>query len=433
MAVAVIVTGCSSVRDQRPAADERKLKALDRGIYDLPPAGSSEVAATSEEQLVALALRNNTLFQATLADLGLAWGDRVMAGMLPNPTITMLLPTGPKPLEFTARMPLEFLWLRPKRVAVAELEYERTVHRLAQSGLDLIRDVRVAYADLALAGRRLRFAEEMREIQGDVSRLAASRLRAGDIGELEANTVKAETSRAVELVIRLRGEEAIARERLRYLAGVPALRLPSQIEPPSLPTWAEKLSADEWAAEAVLARPDLQAAELGLKSAAKGIGLAKAELFALGAGLNAKDVDHIFRAGPVVDFPLPIFNQNQGGISLAKARVERAVRNWAALRDRITNEVREAHLRLDLAGRSAAQWREQVLPPVKAAAQQAQGAFKAGNVSYLAVLEANRGLLDARLQSAVANAAAYRAAAELERSVGARLATAKTNSSPDHP
>ncbi len=431
--VTVVLAGCSSVPEGRPVADERRLKALEPGAYHPAVANTNDAAATSEDRLVGLALRNNTLFQATLADLGLAWGDRVQAAMLPNPTITMLLPTGPKPLELTARMPLEFLWLRPKRVAVAELEYERTVHRLTQSGLDLIRDVRVAHTDLALAGRRLRLAEQVREIQEGMAHLADSRLRAGDIGELEANTVKAEAARAGELVTRLRGEETVARERLRFLAGIGKLQLPEQVDLLPLPNWLDGRSADEWAAEAMEVRPDVRAAELGLKSAAKGIGLAKAEVFALGAGLNAKDVDHIFRVGPAIDIPLPVFNQNQGGITLAKARVERASRNWLALRDRITNEVREAHLRLDLSRKSAAQWTDQILPPVEAAARQAQSAFKAGNVSYLSVLEANRSLLDSRTQSAIATAAAYRAAAELERCIGARAARATTNSFPRQP
>ncbi len=100
----------------------------------------------SEDELVSLALWNNAAFRATLADLGLFRADLVQAGMLPNPTFSMLVPWGAKPLELTLRYPLEIFWLRPQRVELAQLDVEQTSQRLVQTGLDLIRDVRIAYA-----------------------------------------------------------------------------------------------------------------------------------------------------------------------------------------------------------------------------------------------------------------------------------------------
>jgi cobalt-zinc-cadmium efflux system outer membrane protein len=415
------LTGCIATDGRRrPVDDELKLRGAVSPATRPAERGPSLEDRISEEDAVTLALRNNAAFQALLADLGLAWGDRVQAGMLPNPTLSMLLPTGPKALELTARLPLEFLWLRPKRVAMTELEYDRTVQRLTQSGLDLVRDVRLAFADLVLADRRIRLAGESLRLQEAIANIAEARLRAGDIGELEVTGAKVDVLRTQELLARLGLEKQISGERLRNLAGMVGRNWPERMEVPP-PETVPLRSADEWVEDALNARPDLRAAELVITIAAKGVGLARAEVFTLGAGVNAKDVDRVFRAGPAVDFNLPLFNWNEGGKEMAKARLEKAMRNTAALRDRITLEVREAHLRLAQARGSAAQWTERILPPLEVAVRQAEQAFSAGDISYLQVLEHTRRLFEAQIQGAMVEADVHRAAAELERCVALRL------------
>lgn len=147
------------------------------------PASVSFDDGLSEDEAVTLALWNNAAFQETLADLGLSRADLVQAGMLPNPTLSMLFPVGAKPFELTAKYPLEAFWLRPRRVAAAKLDYERTAHRLVQSGLDLIRDVRLACADLGLANQRLVLAETTEKL----NRAIAEQARRDSAPEKRAN------------------------------------------------------------------------------------------------------------------------------------------------------------------------------------------------------------------------------------------------------
>ena len=110
----------------------------------------------------------------TLADLGLSRADLVQAGMLPNPTFSMLIPVGAKPLELTVRYPFEFPLAAPRRVAAAKLDYERTAQRLVQSGLDLIRDVRLAFAELTLADERVKLAAETLSLNTRIAELAGA-------------------------------------------------------------------------------------------------------------------------------------------------------------------------------------------------------------------------------------------------------------------
>ena len=107
---------------------------LDAATNQLP-AGIEMADGIDADEAVALALWNNPLFQENLSKLGLARGDLAQAGLLANPTLSVLFPLGPKQLEFTATFPLEALWLRPRRVAIARLEAERVANGLVQNGL----------------------------------------------------------------------------------------------------------------------------------------------------------------------------------------------------------------------------------------------------------------------------------------------------------
>ncbi len=397
------------------------------------PAGVALDDGLSEAEAVVLAVWNNAAFRETLAELGLAHADLVQAGMLPNPTLSLLVPVGAKPLDLTVRYPFEVLWQRPRRVAAAKLDYERTAERLGQAALDLVRDARVAFAEVALAQNRLRWAQESVRDSGRIAELTQARLRAGDVSPLESSQAESDVGQAREQVLRLRQEALISGERLRHLLGLGLSRWPEHFEASPGATRARP-SAEICVTNALATRPDLRAAELGLEAAGKRIGLARLETFTLAAGVNAKDIGtptgNEFLAGPALDFALPILNQNQGGVALAKARFEQAARRYYNVRDRIVLEVREAHARLELAQASQEQWRQNILPPLEAAVRQAEQSFSAGNVSQLFVAETHRRWTEAEFRAAAVEAEFRRAAAELARSVGQDLAATTTSTPP---
>lgn len=388
------------------------------GAFSLPPGVALDDGLT-ESEAVSIALWNNAAFLEGLADLGLSRADLVQAGMFPNPTLSMLVPWGAKGLELTAKYPLEALWLQPKRVAMAKANYEQTTQRLTQTALDLIRDVKVSFADVALAKERVRSAEQTVTLTANIGKLSKARLDAGDASELEAGTARVEAMQAEELVARARHDERAASERLRALLGMGLQPFPGKIVNPE----PFRLVMDETllVTNALAARPDLRAAELGIEATGQRIGLARLEAFTLAAGVNAKDVNKEFLAGPTVDLAVPIVNQNQGGIALAKANFEKASRHYYTVRDKVVLEVRESHTRAAQARESLDRWEQQILPPLEQAVQQAQKAYEAGDASLLPVLDNTRRLEDARAKAAGARADLHRAAAELERSVGGRL------------
>ena len=384
------------------------------------PEGVDVLDGLDEEEAVRTALWNNAQFLEALSDLGLTRADVVAAEMIPNPTLSVLVPVGAKPFELVARYPLELLWLRPKRVALARMEHERNSERLVQVALDLIRDVRVGFAEVVLAHQQTALNGSLADLMKESATLAGSLTRAGEASEVESMVARNESHQAVERADRMRFDEAALRERLHLLLGLGMVPMPDLRlgDPPislELPEPAEVLAL------ALTNRPDLRASELAVEAAGRRIGLARNEALQLAATVSSKEVNGELMTGPGLDVTLPIFNRNEGPVAQAKARFEKASWQWVTNRNRIVLEVREACLRWEQAERSVDRWRREILPPLEEAVRQAESAFSAGNVGRQPILQNRRRLLEARIRSEMALADRRRAAAELERSVGRRV------------
>ncbi|MBL8955692.1 MAG: TolC family protein [Myxococcaceae bacterium] len=361
---------------------------------------------------------NNAQFQTDLTQLGFARADLAEAGIIRNPLFTVLLPLGPKQLELTALIPIEALWQRPHRVAAAKVEVERVASNLVQTGLDLVRNVKVAWAEAVLARHRIELARKSSDLRTRIASIADARLTAGDISQLELLTVRVEKRRAEHDVRRLELEAVAANERLGTLLGLitPAGLKLSELGEPARD--ADDLDAE--LRESLGLRPDLRAAELSIEATHARASAALAATFpqtnlvadANGAGLQG------FEIGPGLQLELPLFNQNQGQRARADADYERAIWAYVAARQRVLLEVRQAHGRHAVAKQQLELLRAEVLSELGAAVSRAEKAFGGGEVSLLFVLDITRQQLDAWLREAELVAELRRAGAELDRSIG---------------
>jgi cobalt-zinc-cadmium efflux system outer membrane protein len=373
----------------------------------------------SEDEAVALALWNDADFQADLARLGFAKADLADAGLLPNPVFSLLFPIGPKQLELAASWALGWIWQRPHRIAVAELDATRLADELVQHGLDLVRDVRVAHADAIFAERVLELAKEAAVTWKSIAKLADKKLNAGAASRLEVGTAAADARMAQAEADRLAHDLAAAQVRLRVLTGLAehpsALRLIPSVPSP-IPDDLELLVHT-----ALAARPDLRAAEIAIEAAGERAGWEKSKVFGLIASLDANGSGKEgFEIGPGLALEIPIFNQNQAGRSRAEAELQRASWQYVAVRRRISGEVGVARARLLEAQGALQVWPDQVLAPLEENLRLATSAYSAGGEPYVVVLEATRRLTAARRQEAELRAQVQRAAAELLRSIGGK-------------
>jgi cobalt-zinc-cadmium efflux system outer membrane protein len=420
--------GCATaVDDQRPFVSNA---IQERVAIGLPPVSDQEGFqmlkdvslddGLSEDEAIAIALWNNAQFQADLAQLGLAKADLQEAGMIKNPALSLLFPVGPKQMEWTLSLPIDLLWQRPLRVAYAELNADQVAQNMVRHGLGLVKDVLTSYADLIEAQDRVRILQEETTIHKEIVAITESRLRAGDISEMEAIAIRLAAAQAEEELIRSANETVIKKIRLKTLLGMVSDHQDIETAPEDI-TFRQPLSEAELLRVAYAARPDMRAAELAIEAAGKSLSWERSKIWNLTASLDANEEgSEGSEMGPGIQTELPLFYWNEGGRTRAKAEMDQAVKGYLATRHQIARDVREAYHNYLSADEVLTLLRRQIIPDASKASDKAEKTYLLGDISYLAFLDFKQQLLDARLREAEAAASIRRAEAQLRYSVGFR-------------
>jgi outer membrane protein, heavy metal efflux system len=185
----------------------------------------------------------------------------------------------------------------------------------------------------------------------------------------------------------------------------------------------ESLSLEALLNEALAMRPDLRATEIGIEAAGERAGLAQNQFMNLDAIYDANGSgSRGFESGPGLRFTVPIFNGNKGGIAIAEAQWQQAVRRYVTVRDQVTLDVRNAHTQVLQASENLATLQNEILPTLREAGELARRNYENGGTPYFLVLQTTGQYLDARLRELQLAADLRRAMAELDRSVGRKVA-----------
>jgi cobalt-zinc-cadmium efflux system outer membrane protein len=379
----------------------------------------------SMDEAVATALWTNAQFQADLLQLGLAQADLIQAGMISNPAFSYLFPWGPKQLEATLSLPIEALWQRPYRVAMAKLSAEQVAENLVQNGLKLVLDVRTAYADLVLAQQLAVIAREEATLQQDVLAIAESRLKAGDTSELETIAIRMEATLAEENAIKLEQQADVALLHLTKLLGLILQNVELELTTDAF-NMNNTYSRDMLLDNAYAARPDLRAAELAIESAGKKLGWQRSQIFNFTAVLDANGQgSEGFEMGPGFKLDLPLFNWNKGGRARAAVELEQAAKLYLAKKEEITHDVLAALSTYQAAQDVLSLHRTHTLSDVLETLKNAEKAYLLGELSYLEFIVFKRQVLNARVRDAEAVAQALKAQAQLFHAIGFSLSSPK--------
>ncbi len=387
------------------------------GEFDVPE-GVSLADGLTESEAVALALWNNAAFQANLAALGFSRADLLRAGLLRNPVLSVLFGRGSKQMEMTLAWPIDELWLRPRRIVAARLDAERIARGLVQSGLDQIRDTRIAYADAVQARDEAALEDERALVAERIAAIERRRLETGDSSALEADVSRMDAVQADQFrrSAALRSETAQARLRAALGLASNDETLELQVEPLA----ADDLGAIEPMVEAALAaRPDLRAAESVVEAAGRRLGLERASIGQWIGLLDANNPASSDReTGPGLQWEIPIFNANRHGVARAKAEIEQASWRYVGLRQEIEREVREAAGRLGDAREAEREWNDVIVPGLDALSCRTARAVDAGEQAGSALWQSKLRLVEARLAATAAAAATRRARAQWVRAIG---------------
>ncbi len=374
-----------------------------------PPAAdrSGRLIVASPEQAVSLALTRAPILRSAEAGRQAARGDRVTAGLRPNPDVSFNAENvggsgsyrGIASLETTYALSqrIETGGKRQARIAAADRAVALTGLDAEALRLDLAREAHRAMAGAVAAGRAAEIARERVRLADEVLRATRARVEAGREAFPQQRRAEVARETAAVFLERSEREAAVALRTLSVVLATPEIEVL-----PARSAWFDDPGPRPDPARAAPAPPgqldrarldaliDQRRAELDLqrRNAIPDV--------TLGAGLRRyreAGGDTAFVLG--LSVPLPVFDRNQGNILRAGAELTRAEAEAEHGRLYLDAALADAERRLDQAWRAADSLRRIVLPAAAEAAAAAREGYAAGKFSLLEVLDAQRALSDA--------------------------------------
>lgn len=377
----VFLGGCTTVRlnagfsDVSALVGERgSLKIFWNNGTDLDKEVATKLGSLLTDKLtvddaVQIALLNNRELQAVYSDLGVAQADLVQAGLLNNPIFDVAvkwpIPGGGKPdLELAAVMNFLDIFYLPlrKRVAVARFEEAKT--RVSGSVLDFAARVRTAFFLHQANEQMLDLRQTIAQALSASFEVTRRLHEAGNITDLDFARERALLEagklalRSTEVAVRQ------SREGLNILMGLWGKQTEWQVDE-RLPEIPQQPNQTEDIERIALQRSvDLLNARQRLVSAGEQFGLTKATALIPESHMGAlgERTDGAWEIGPVLEFPIPLFDQGQARAGRAAAELRRAQQEYYALAVRIRATARSLRDRAQGARDLALYYRDIVLP-----------------------------------------------------------------------
>ncbi|MGE0129197.1 MAG: TolC family protein [Blastocatellales bacterium] len=433
-------------QDQRPIseADSSSLNVQLTSRQFISPTGF-----TAEKLAEEAFARSRELLAARQA-LEIAKGRLLQAGLRPNPTLDVEQTTdalmgrqGEGNTTYGVTQVFELGGKRGKRVAVAQLEYDRTVAEVRVLERQIAAEIRAAYAQALAATRQLDIAERLIALDQELARVTEARLREGDVAPLDLNLVRVEVDRLRAQSVQSRADLVAQLVTLRTLAGfdpTESLTLAPALEhPPSL-----ELTIAAATEIALRERADLQAARIAEELGDARIGLAVSQRTPnLAASVRysrsrsvfdntpvgtLNDVDHLLTAG--VSIEIPIRNRNQGEIAAAVGEKAQAKYRREFVEVIVKRDVALAFNRYAAAAQSLGIYGGQVLPRAEENLKTIRAAYGFGEMPVMDVIAEQRRLIENQTQYSAALRDYYTSLAELERALGKPLPASAFSSRP---
>ena len=408
VAALTALAGCSvaPLRDATNATAAR-IEASSAVKAEWPPSGDSAGAEPEFAEPLTLAVALETAFarnpeiRREYAQLGIAHGDLRDAARISNPTLSLawLSPSGGGPDQTTQGITASFadLLLLPAKRRLSAAEFRRVELAVGGALVTLARDVEAAwYAEVGaqqIAAMRAAVADASAQ-EGE---LAKRYFDAGNITRLQLDRQVAAAARAHVDALRARSDAAESRARLANLLGLKEASAWRTVEHLDAPP-SEALSADSLTEGALAGRLDLASAkeQVALLEDALKVTSHWRLLGSLEAGYEReRELDGTKISGPTLALELPIFNQGQGAVARAEARLLDAHASADGLALSVRNDVSAGVKRLALARDVTERYRTEWLPAADSAVQRQQEQFNYMLVGAFELIQAKRDQYDA--------------------------------------
>jgi len=406
--------------------------AFSQGLPPGPAVGErapQSAAAAAAEPLslakaIELALEGNPEVAAAKRQWEATEGQVLQGRSRPNPELAYSLEdtrSKTRTQSWQLNLPVELGGKRAARTKAAEKTREQAQAQLAELQATVRANVAAAYFDVLTAQERLVLARDSAALAKSSTDTVSKRVAAGKVSPVEESKARvAEAGVRVELA-QAASEQRNALSRLFALLGridAPYTVLEGKAENlPSVPSLADLQPLISSAPGVVLAR-----IEVDRRKALTALEQSKRVpdvTVSVGMQRSNETQRNVLLFG--VSVPLPVFDRNQGNLLEALKLEDKARDELQGASVRLHSEVAQARERLSTITAEVQSLQQDVLPGAKSAYDAATIGFENGKFNFLEVLDAQRTYFTAKSQYLKALGEAHRAAADIDRLLGASM------------
>lgn len=376
------------------------------------------------DKAVELALLNNPSLGEVAQEIATARAEFAQTGTLENPRFHYGIRRGggETGYEWSAMMNFMDLVALPMRRNLASGRYEQARLRVSHEVLGLAAAVKAAFYAAQAAERRAALNKTAYESFDAAGELLDRQRQAGNINALDHAKEKAAAEQAGVELVKAEAEAEQARERLSALMGV------QDMEPWTLGDATAALPADEpplakLEEAALRQRWDLDAARRDPAILKQALTVNRLGLFgAVTAGVEAeKGIGEPRGIGPAIEFNIPLFDFQRNTSARLKAEMRRGAFTVAALESQVRLEVRLARSSLVAARKTAARYKEALVPLSRRIAAETLKHYNFMLLGVYDVLRTRREEFVAQREYVDSLRDYWTAWAELERALGGKV------------
>ncbi|MHB8666042.1 MAG: TolC family protein [Burkholderiales bacterium] len=401
------------------------------------PAQSAPVALNA---LIAEALRNNPELRAAAKEAEAA-NQRVRpAGALEDPMLEAGLLNAPiQPFSLSSEdMTMKMLGLSQKlpypgkralREQVAAKDAETLKYGLLETGDRIVRDVKFAYFDLALAEETVRLLKSNRDILEQFLSIAEGRYAVGHAAQADVLKAQTQLGRMNEELLRMERERPVAEAELARLLGRGAHAAPVAVELPGLREITLNLAALQQTA--LRERPQLLGLQSAIERSVKALELARKD--------RQPDFDVRFSYGQRDRSPLGMPREDLVSLTVAmnlpvwrKDKIEPRIAEAQAMRDQaldmqqaqqndVLAKLRQQVAITEQSRKSVQLYDTDILPQARLAVEATLAAYKVSRVDLLTLLDSQMTLYGDEINRAKELVNFNKALAEIDLLTGERI------------
>jgi len=388
------------------------------------PRSASAAEALTMDRAVAVAFQRNRDVIAARLEIQVAEVDRIAAGLYWNPQFSYTfgnivlgkgnpqgdqnLNPGPfsQPIQSIGISEVIDVWAkRSARIKMADLGVELRRLRVEDAMREIALAVRAAFTDLVREQEEHELSVTMKSRYDETVRISRARVKGGEISEFEGQKIELEGMKYQNALIDADLELDLARQHLAAIMGLPSIaELGGNATAAPVPR--TPFNVEPLIANALEHRPDLRAARRGHAFADALLSSAKREAYpdiSVGATYTHSEFtasgDNANALALGVSLPLPLFDRNQANVARARLEERRVTNDEKRLELVVRYDVLEAVRNFDRS-RALLDVYEGggLLSRAENALRVAESSYKAGAVSLLELLEAQRTFIETRAQ-----------------------------------